>query len=43
MIKFNDELARNQTGYNGFLVAQTTVKKYENKNNKKRRSTNKKS
>ena len=31
MIKFNDQLERKQTGQNGFLVAQTTVKRHENK------------
>ena len=34
-------IERKQTGQNGFLVAQTTIKKHENKN-KKPRSINKK-
>ena len=42
VIKFNDQLERKQTGQIGFLDAQTTVRRYENKNNKQR-STNKKS
>ena len=42
MIKFTIQLKRKQTGQNGFLVAQTTVKRHENKNTKQR-STNKKS
>ena len=42
MIKFNDQLERKQTGQNGFLVAQTTISRLENKN-KNQRSTNKKS
>ena len=42
MIKFTVQLKRKQTGQNGFLVAQTTVKRHENKNTKQR-STNKKS
>ena len=40
MLNFNDQSERKQTGENGFLVAQTTVKRHENKN-KKQRSTNK--
>ena len=40
MIKFNDQLQRKQIGQNGFLVAQTTVKRYENKTNKKDQPTN---
>ena len=40
-MKFNDQLERKQTGQNGFLVAQTTVKRHENKS-KKQRSTNEK-
>ena len=40
MIKINNQSER--TGYYGFVVAQTTVKRHENKN-KKQRSTNKQS
>ena len=42
MIKFNDQSERKLTDQNGFLIAQTTVKRYENKN-KKQRSTKKQS
>ena len=42
VIKFNGQPERKQTGQNGFLVAQTTVKRLENKN-QKQRSINKKS
>ena len=41
VLKFNDQLERKQTCQNKFLVAQTTVKRHENKN-KKQRSTKKK-
>ena len=34
IIKFNDQLERKQTGWNGFLVVQTTVKRHKNKNKK---------
>ena len=40
MIKFNDQLQRKQIDQNGFLAAQTTVKRYENKTNKKDQPTN---
>ena len=42
VIKFNGQLERKQKGQNGFLFAQTTVKRLENKK-QKQRSTNKKS
>ena len=34
MIKINDQSERQYTGWYGFLVAQTTVKRHENKNKK---------
>ena len=42
MIKFNDSLESKQTGWNGFFVAQITVKRHENEN-KEQRSANKQS
>ena len=42
MINFNDQSERKKTGYNGFLVAQSTVMRDENEN-KKQRSANKQS
>ena len=42
MIKFDNQSKRNETGQNGFLLAQTIVMRHENKN-KKQRSTYKQS
>ena len=42
VIKLNNQLQSKETGWNEFLVAQTTVKRRENKS-KKQRLTNKKS
>ena len=42
-IKFNDQSERRLKSWDGFLVAQTTVKRHEIKSKKKKRSTNKQS